>query len=99
MLTRRGFDDSRRDFLKALAAAGLVAGTPTFPAAAEQGAFSTATSGQAPLAETLAHYAAHLKYEDIPDDVVRLVKRTILDTIGCAYGGYDAAPSRIAIKL
>ena len=51
------------------------------------------------LAETLARYAASLKYEDIPDDVVRLAKRTILDTIGCAFGGYDAGPSKIAIKL
>ena len=51
------------------------------------------------LAETLARYAASLKYEDIPDDVVRIAKRTILDTIGCAFGGYGAGPSRIAIKL
>ena len=52
-----------------------------------------------PLAETLAHYAASLKYEDLPEDIVRLAKRTILDTIGCAFGGYDAGPSQIAIKL
>ena len=54
---------------------------------------------QPALAETLARYAANLKYEDIPDDVVRITKRTILDTIGCAFGGYSAGPSRIAIKL
>ena len=52
-----------------------------------------------PLAETLARYAAGLKYEDLPEDIVRLAKRTILDTIGCAFGGYDAGPSQIAIKL
>ena len=40
-----------------------------------------------------------MKYEDIPEDVVRLTKRTILDTVGCMYGGYTAGPSRIAIKL
>ena len=59
----------------------------------------SAGNAQAPLAETLARYAAGLKYEDLPDDIVRLAKRTILDTIGCAFGGYTAGPSKIAIKL
>src|SRR6201999_116820 len=60
---------------------------------------SPVSAGGQPLAETLARYAANLRYDDIPEDVVRLAKRTILDTIGCAYGGYDAGPSKIAIKL
>ena len=42
---------------------------------------------------------ASLRYEDLPEDVVRIAKRTILDTIGCAFGGYTAGPSKIAIKL
>jgi 2-methylcitrate dehydratase len=83
---------SRRHFLKTAAAAGLAVGTPALPALA-------AEKAQMPLAETLAHYAAGLKYEDLPEDVVRLAKRTILDTIGCAFGGYGAGPSQIAIKL
>jgi 2-methylcitrate dehydratase len=84
---------SRRGFLKTVAAAGIAAGAPAWPAIAQEKA-----GGQV-LAETLARYAANLKYEDIPEDVVRLTKRTILDTIGCAFGGYDAGPSKIAIKL
>jgi 2-methylcitrate dehydratase len=88
--------DSRRGFLKTIAAAGLAAGAPILPAVAEEK--TEHGSGQV-LAETLAHYAANLRYEDLPEDVVRLAKRTILDTIGCAFGGYDASPSRIAIKL
>ncbi len=84
---------SRRGFLKTVAAAGVAAGAPAWRAIAQEKA-----SGQV-LAETLARYAANLKYEDIPEDVVRLTKRTILDTIGCAFGGYDAGPSKIAIKL
>src|SRR6201995_4063495 len=83
----------RRQFLKGIAATGFAAGLPACPAIAQD------KSGPPILAETLAHYAAGLKYEDIPEDVVRLAKRTILDTIGCAFGGYDAGPSRIAIKL
>jgi 2-methylcitrate dehydratase len=78
---------SRRGFLKAVAAAGLAAGAPAWPAIAQE------KGGGDVLAERLARYAANLKYEDLPDDVVRLAKRTILDTIGCAFGGYDAGPS------
>jgi len=84
----------RRDVLKTMAAAGLAGSMPPSPAPAQE---KPAT--QPVLAETLARYAGNLKYEDIPDDVVRIAKRTILDTIGCAFGGYGAGPSRIAIKL
>jgi len=81
---------ARRHFLKQVAAAGLAAGTPTLPASAEE---------RSSLAETLARYAANLRYEELPGDIVRLAKRTILDTIGCTFGGYAAGPSKIAIKL
>jgi 2-methylcitrate dehydratase len=97
-------NNARRDFLKTAAVAGLVAAAPAFPAMAQDLAqdkteASPKDSGLIALAETIANYAAELKYEDIPEDVVRLAKRTILDTIGCMYGGYTAGPSRIAIKL
>ena len=51
------------------------------------------------LAETLARQALELRYEDLPQEVVRTAKRTILDTLGCAIGGYSARPSQIAIEL
>jgi 2-methylcitrate dehydratase len=60
---------------------------------------SSVANGQVSLGETLAHYASSLKYEDLPEDVIRIAKRTILDTFGCAFGGYTAGPSKIAIKL
>src|SRR5258708_36857123 len=89
----------RRRFLKQLAA-GLTLGAQVFPAIAEEKAERPAAAGdQVTLAETLARYAAGLKYEDLPADVVRIAKRTILDTVGCAFGGYTAGPSRIAQKL
>jgi 2-methylcitrate dehydratase len=97
MSARHVPDDSRRGFLKIVA--GIAVGAPAFSVAAQEQTPSVSASGQAPLAETLARYAANLKYEDLPDDVVQLAKRAILDTIGCAYGGYDAGPSKIAIKL
>ena len=97
MSARHAPDDTRRGFLKTVA--GLAVGAPAFSVAAQEKTPATAASSQTPLAETQARYAANLKYEDLPDDVVRLAKRAILDTIGCAYGGYDAGPSKIAIKL
>jgi 2-methylcitrate dehydratase len=81
---------ARRHFLKQAAAASLAAAAPAFPALADE---------KGSLADTLARYAAGLRYEDLPEDVVRLAKRTILDTIGCAFGGCDAGPSKIAGKL
>jgi len=96
MSPRPAPDASRRGFLKTIAAAGLAAGAPISPAIAQDK--MERGSGQV-LAETLARYAANLRYEDLPEDVVRLARRTILDTIGCAFGGYDAPPSKIAIKL
>jgi 2-methylcitrate dehydratase len=51
------------------------------------------------MADALSRYATDLKYEDLPEDIVRTATRTILDTFGCAFGGYTAGPSQIAIKL
>jgi 2-methylcitrate dehydratase len=93
--------NARRHFLKTAGVAGLAATTPLFRALAQENmqASPPKNGGHITLAETIANYAAGLTYDDIPDDVVRLAKRTILDTVGCMYGGYTAGPTRIAIKL
>ena len=49
--------------------------------------------------QSLARYAHRLRYEDLPANVVHEAKRRCIDTIGCAIGGYDAEPSRIARTL
>ena len=86
--------------LQALATAGAAVTAAALPASAQETARPRAGSGnQGTIAETLADYAVKLRYEDLPPEVVRTVKRTILDTIGCAIGGYEAGPSQIAIKL
>jgi hypothetical protein len=97
---------ARRRFLIELAAAGLATGAHTYPVGAQEMTVRrsvTVGSGQASLGEslgeTLAQYAIGLNYEDLPQDVIAIAKRTILDTLGCAFGGYAAGPSRIAIKL
>ena len=47
----------------------------------------------------LADYACDLNYEDLDADTVHQVKRTLIDTVGCAMGGYLSEPSKIARKL
>jgi 2-methylcitrate dehydratase len=92
---------SRRQVLQAMANAGAaVTAATALPASAQENARSRAPSAnQGTIAQTLADYAVKLRYQDLPTDVVRTVKRTIIDTIGCAIGGYEAGPSQIAIKL
>lgn len=49
--------------------------------------------------ERLRDYACKLTYEDLPQDVVHQVKRTLIDTLGCALGGFQAPPAVIARRL
>lgn len=48
------------------------------------------------VVEMLSAYVTQLHYEDLPQEVIEQTKRLIVDTIGCALGGYDSEPSRIA---
>lgn len=48
------------------------------------------------LVDRLSDYAQAMRFEDLPADVVRQAKRLVIDTLGCALGGYDSAPARIA---
>ena len=49
------------------------------------------------LAQRLGHWVADLRYEDLPPEVVHQAKRMIVDTLGCALGGYESEPTRIAL--
>ena len=51
------------------------------------------------LAGTLSNYAASLRYEDLPEETVHLAKRFIIDTLGCALGGYSSEPARVAREI
>jgi 2-methylcitrate dehydratase len=53
----------------------------------------------ATLVEHIGAYAAGLRYEDLPPEVILTAKRVIIDSIGCALGGYDSAPEKIAREL
>jgi len=47
------------------------------------------------VARDLAKYAIGLTFEDLPPDVVHQTKRVVLDTLGCAIGGYSSEASQI----
>ena len=51
------------------------------------------------IVEQLSSYAAALRYEDLPHEVVHQAKRLIIDTIGCALGGFAGEPARIAREM
>ena len=46
--------------------------------------------------EMLASYACRLSYEDLGPKTVHQVKRTLVDTMGCAMGGFVSEPAKIA---
>ena len=49
--------------------------------------------------EMLSAYACGLTYEELGPSVVEQVKRTLVDTMGCAIGGFDSEPAAIARSL
>ena len=51
------------------------------------------------IVEYVANYSANLHYRDLPADTVHLLKRMIIDSIGCAIGGYTSEPSKISRDL
>ena len=50
------------------------------------------------LAANLAAWTASLQYEDLPPEVIHQAKRLMVDTLGCALGGYHSEPVRIACE-
>jgi 2-methylcitrate dehydratase len=94
---------ARRKFLTHVAATGASAAVP-MPLLAQQEPVQTAQRATRPgagssIAEILAQYGTSLKYEDLPPPVIHMAKRVMIDTLGCAIGGYPADPSQIAVKL
>jgi len=49
----------------------------------------------ATAAEALSRFASQLQYADLSKEVVDKAKQMVLDTLGCALGGYLSEPSRI----
>ncbi|MCC7484607.1 MAG: MmgE/PrpD family protein [Burkholderiales bacterium] len=52
-----------------------------------------------PTITRLAYYATGLEYRDLSAAAVHECKRRLIDTLGCAVGGYGAAPAAIARRI
>jgi 2-methylcitrate dehydratase len=60
----------------------------------------TATdSSTGTITAEMARWAAGLKYEDIPESAVREARRFLLDSLGCALGGYAQEDVEIALEV
>jgi len=44
----------------------------------------------------LCNYALKLSYRDLPQEVIHRTKHIVLDTVGCALGGAESPPAKIA---
>ena len=51
------------------------------------------------IAQYVSNYSSNLHYRDLPDETVHLLKRMVIDTVGCAIGGYTSEPAKIARDL
>jgi 2-methylcitrate dehydratase len=49
--------------------------------------------------QTLAEYAASLTFDRLPAGALKELKRRLVDSIGCAIGGYSSEPAAIARRL
>ena len=51
------------------------------------------------VSQKIADFAVQLTYEDLPEEIVQTTKRFLLDTLGCAFGGYKSEDSKIALEV
>src|ERR1700694_4436889 len=79
----------RREVLKAGCGGALAASYVFAPAGLRAQARAT-------VAEDMARWIVALRYEQLPANVVASAKRVLFDTLGCALGGINAAPVRMA---
>ena len=49
--------------------------------------------------ELLSSYACELTFDDLGPEVVHQAKRTLIDTLGCALGGFSSQPAQIAREM
>ena len=51
------------------------------------------------ISRKMARFALGLTYNDLPNDVVREVKRYLYDSVGCAFGGFHTKDVQIIRKI
>ena len=47
------------------------------------------------VANSLAELVSDIRFSELPEEVVKETKRRVLDTLGCAFGGFHGEPSVI----
>ena len=60
---------------------------------------TAAGSSTGTVTAEMARWAAGLRFEDIPESAVREARRYLLDTLGCALGGYAQEDVEIALEV
>jgi 2-methylcitrate dehydratase len=55
--------------------------------------------GTGTITETMCRWAETLKFDDLSDEAVRQAKRYLLDSLGCALGGYQQHDLKIALPV
>jgi 2-methylcitrate dehydratase len=51
------------------------------------------------ITATMARWASQLTYEDLGEAAIHEARRYLLDSLGCAFGGYRQEDARIALEL
>src|SRR5579885_832890 len=51
------------------------------------------------ISATMSRWAAELKFEDLSEEAVYQAKRFLLDSVGCALGGYKQHDVKIALEV
>jgi 2-methylcitrate dehydratase len=99
-----GFVMDRRKFLKATGAAAAATAWINTGQGHARELLLAAASEPVPkpkeptmsLEKRLAQYAASVKYQDLPTEIVQACKRLLLDTLACGFGAVGSAPATIA---
>lgn len=60
---------------------------------------ASATGRPETITAAMARWAAALRFEDIPADAVKEAKRFLLDSLGCALGGYGQHDVKVALEV
>src|SRR5579883_1654759 len=60
---------------------------------------TTVHAARQPITAEMSHWAASLKFEDLSQDAVYQAKRFLLDSLGCALGGFQQHDVKIALQV
>ena len=60
---------------------------------------TTAATGKETVTAAMARWAASLDYKDVAQEAVYQAKRFLLDSVGCALGGYQQHDVKIALEV